>query len=150
LKQRDDAHSLKVLDESLRRTVQVLLDAHKKVVVFNDSPLFQILPIWRMRTSQIKLRTRLWNALGGSGDPDPGLAIAGDLDPVRLKVQDIILRFAASSPDVGFWDLRRPLCADSVHCRYREGSEIYFADDSHLTEAGAERALQGWTPPPRE
>lgn len=147
LKRRDDASSLKLLDESLRRTVQVLLDAHKKVVVFNDSPFFQIQPIWRMRTSQVKLRTRLWDALGGSGNPDPALDTAGDLDPVRLKVQNIILQFAAFSPGVQFWNLRKPFCADSDLCRYREGSQIYFADDSHLTETGAERALQGWTPP---
>jgi hypothetical protein len=65
-------------------------------------------------------------------------------------VQNVILRFAASTPEVLFWDLRRPLCGGGVLCRYREGSLIYFADDSHLTVTGAERALQGWTPPARQ
>jgi hypothetical protein len=150
LKQRDDASSLKLLDESLRHTAQVLLDAHKQVVVFNDSPFFQVQPMWRMRTSQINLRERLWDVLGGSGDPDPGVSIAGDLDPTRLSVQNIVQQFAASTPTVQFWDLRKPLCDGGPLCRYRDGGLIYFADDSHLTETGAERALQGWTPPPRE
>ncbi len=149
-KERNDASSLKLLDESLRHTAQVLLDAHKQVVVFNDSPFFQIQPMWRMRTSQITLRKRLWDALGGSGDPDPGLSIAGDLDPTRLSVQNIVRQFATSTPTVQFWDLRKPLCDGGPLCRYRDGGQIYFADDSHLTETGAERALQGWTPPPRQ
>ena len=149
-KRRDDASSLKLLDESLRYTAQVLLDSHKTVVVFNDSPLFEIQPMWRMRTSANELRMQLWRILGGTGNPDSGEAIAGDLDPAQLNVQNVILRFAASTPEVLFWDLRRPLCGGGVLCRYREGSLIYFADDSHLTVTGAERALQGWTPPARQ
>jgi peptidoglycan/LPS O-acetylase OafA/YrhL len=150
LNQRDDASSLTLLDQSLRHTTQVLLNAHKKVVVFNDSPLFHVLPMWRMRTSQNRARMRLWSALGGVGDPDPGIAIAGDLNPVQLSVQRVVLQFAASSPAVHFWDLRRPLSAGGDLYRYREGFHIYYADDSHLTAFGAGRALQGWTPPPLE
>ena len=149
-KQRDDASSLRLLDESLRHTAQVLIAAHKTVVVFNDSPLFAIQPMWRMRTSANGLRLGLWRALGGTGNPDSGVAIAGDLDLAQLKVQDVILQFAATTPAVQFWDLRRPLCGGGALCRYREGSLVYFADDSHLTVTGAERALEGWIPPARE
>lgn len=144
---RDNAADLQLLDESLRQTLQTLLAAHKSVVVFNDAPTFKRLPVLRLRTSQNRLRLSLWRLLGRTDDPDPGFDLPSDADPLHSSVQQIVREDALAEPSVEFWDLRKSLCDSPDRCRYREGTQLYYIDDAHLSPLGAERALAGWTPP---
>jgi peptidoglycan/LPS O-acetylase OafA/YrhL len=145
---RNDGATLQLFDQALRQTLQTLLAAQKKVVVFNDSPTFKLLPVMRLRTSQNALRLKFWHLLGGTTDADPGFDVPNDDDTLQSDVQQILRKDARDEPGVEFWDLRKPLCSAENLCRYREGTQLYYIDDAHLSPLGADRALASWTPPP--
>lgn len=146
-KARDNAATLQFLDESLQQTLRTLLGAQKKVVVFNDAPTFKLMPVLRLRTSQNSLRLKLWRVLGKAEDPDPGFDFPSDDNALQSNVQRIVRQDALAEPRVEFWDLRKSLCGPGDQCRYREGTQLYYIDDAHVSPLGAERALAGWTPP---
>jgi peptidoglycan/LPS O-acetylase OafA/YrhL len=138
------AETKALLDSSMRATVQALLAAHKQVIVFNDIPGFEIDPIWRMRTSQIPLRSKLSNLLNrGAGGVDSGVDRAYDDTPEQIAGRRQLQQTILSVPRVSLWDARSHLCSEGGLCVYREGQTPLFLDTNHLSPEGASRVLQG-------
>ena len=134
-----------LLKESLTRTVKILLDAGKQVVVFGDTPVFKIDPIWRLRTSRIPLRLSLSSLLnGGPSRVDPGFDRASDDNPPQNSGRQVLRETVLAIPEVHFWDVRSRLCDSRDLCAYRDGETALFADTNHLSGKGAEKILQGW------
>jgi hypothetical protein len=144
---RDDSVDRMLLDVSLRETLKSLQGANKKVVVFNDVPTYSEFPLWHMRTGQNAIRTALWRGItGAKGEVDPGYAKVSDSNPAESSARRLIFEVSNSVSGVKFWNLRKGLCLNEEICRYRDGANVYYGDDTHLTALGSEAALGEWSP----
>ncbi len=142
--------SEELLRSSLRNTLEALRAAGKQVVVFGDTPVFLIDPVWRIRSNSIPLRRYLAQTMGGSSFRlDPGVDQAFDDTEEQRAAQVLLQTTAASVPGVTFWDPRRALCQSEYLCTYRQDRTMLFLDTNHVSPAGAQRALQGWVLPAR-
>lgn len=134
-----------LLKASLIATVKALLDAKKQVIVFGDTPVFDVDPIWRMRTSDIPVRFTLSRLLNrGASNVDPGSDQAFDDNPPQNAGRQVLRETAMAIPGVRYWDVRSHLCNERDLCAYREGDTPLFADSNHVSNEGAEKILEGW------
>jgi peptidoglycan/LPS O-acetylase OafA/YrhL len=137
--------SLRIMTNSLRRTIESLQSAGKQVIVFGDVPRFLIDPSWRIRTSQIPARRKLVASLGAAQQPlDAGSDTPEDDSELTRQVRQIVMETALSFPGVTYWELRKQLCTVDQKCFYRQGESSYYVDASHLSPEGGQQALQGW------
>jgi len=142
------AQSEALLKSSIAATVRALLAAKKQVIVFGDTPVFEINPIWRMTTRQIPLRWKLSTVLnGGTSGIDPGVDRAFDDTPSQMAGRLLLQETIQSISGVRFWDTRSHFCNEEDLCAYREGQTPYFTDTNHLSTAGARWVLQDWQIP---
>ena len=136
----DSHRSTVLLEESLRKTLFLLRQAGKEVVLIGDIPRFQVDPLWRMRTERIPLRRMLQSALSNSSlSADPG----SDRSRDDASAAQILKNAALSVPGVQYWSPRTQLCTDSGLCLYREGESAFYVDQNHISPAGGRKALQG-------
>jgi hypothetical protein len=135
----------------LHKSILALEGAGKQVVVFDDVPHFVIDPLWRMRTSRIPLRLKLVEAFGGVPPPvDPGSTRAGfgsGSPQAAAWGRQLVKGTALSIPGVSFWDMHKEMCTPDEICAYRQNDEPYYVDGSHISPAGGQRALEGWSAP---
>jgi hypothetical protein len=128
--------------------LQQLRSAGKSVVVFGDTPSFDIDPIWRMRTRDIPVRWHLaQRIMGGQADLDPGVDRAVDDTPPQKSGELVLEQTAASVPGVTFWNTRDHLCSTNDLCIYRQDQTPLFVDTNHISPAGAVQVLEGWKLP---
>ncbi len=136
-----------LLKSALTNTLRALLTAGKQVVVVGDSPVFDVNPIWRMRTRDIPLRWKLSRILNGDTDVDPGAEPAFDDTPPQQAGERLLQEVASSLPGVTFWDTREQLCDSRSLCVYRKDRMPLYVDTNHLSPAGALRVSNEWTLP---
>ena len=132
-----------LMNKSLTETLRALLEAHKKVVVFGDTPVFEVDPLWRLRTRAIEPRWKLSGMLNRGFDVDPGLDRAFDDTPSQVDGRMVVQRTVLSTPGARFWDARSRLCDVTDMCVYRQGRAPLFADANHLTLEGASLVIEG-------
>jgi len=126
---------------SLRAALTALRQAGKQIVVFEDTPAFQIDPAWRVKTQTLPVRRRLAQWLGVPDDTDPGFA-PPDPDP-RIAESTALLHEAVAGLDgVQLAGFETALCQPSGACEYRRGDTMLYVDSSHLSAAGAGYALR--------
>jgi peptidoglycan/LPS O-acetylase OafA/YrhL len=126
--------------ESLARTIRALRAAGKQVIVLRDTPAFGFDPLMRIRTARIPARHMLAHWFGARGADDPGSARpAGD---ASIPIANSVLEEAVSQfPGVPLIDLAPALCPAPTLCSYRDGDTLLYVDSTHLSPAGATRAL---------
>ena len=132
--------------ESLAGTIRALRAAGKQVIVLKDTPAFGFDPIMRIRAARIPARHLFAQMLGVRGDDDPGSARpAGD---ASIPIANSVLEEAVSQfPGVPLIDLAPALCATPTKCAYRDGDTLLYVDSTHLSPAGATRALASFPLP---
>ena len=131
-------------EAALQKTVAALTAAGKQVVLFNDGPVFQVLPVARMRASMIPLRLALTRLSLGVAPVDPGADFASSFKDPLLAVRQAVADAGRSTP-VQYYDLAAALCDTRGYCRYRIGNDLLMDDADHLSPSGAEistRALR--------
>lgn len=132
-----------LLKASLVETIKGLIAAHKKVIVFGDTPVFEVDPIWRLRTRAIQARWKLAGVLNRGFDVDPGLDQAFDDTPPQIAGRLLVQQTVLSVPGAHFWDVRSRLCDTRDLCTYRQGKAPLFADANHVTLQGASLVIEG-------
>jgi peptidoglycan/LPS O-acetylase OafA/YrhL len=133
----------RLLEATLRHTIDRLRAAGKHVILFEDAPFFERDPLLRVRAAAIPAR-RAYLALRGE-QADPGSA------PTALRGEVAEFHRIAQSLDghgVQVYDLKAAICpqADSG-CAYRIGDELLFMDPHHFSRRGAQLALERLTLP---
>jgi peptidoglycan/LPS O-acetylase OafA/YrhL len=141
------AASRKLFTDSLTSTVQALQASGKKVIVFEDVPMFDADPLWRVRTTRIPLRRELTGLLRLQAGTDPGVAAPSE-SPTSLAIQTFLQQTISSLPHVEVVDLKAELCSGPNQCTYREGDQLLYSDTQHLSADGAEYALRHFQLPP--
>jgi hypothetical protein len=135
---------------SLERTIDCLLKAGKRVVVFGDVPTFTVDPMWRMRSSRIAVRRNLLRVLRRGPALDSGLDQVDDSEVLR-RGRAMVQQIAEQRPGVEYWDMTRQLCTAQGLCRYAENETAFYSgtplylDENHIALRGGEIALRGWT-----
>jgi peptidoglycan/LPS O-acetylase OafA/YrhL len=140
--------SERLLSASLQSTISALQSAGKRVLVFQDVPLFAEDPFWRIRTVNLSFRKSLANRLHPGQPTDPGAAV--EMNPSEDVIARKIVEDAATSTGAGLFDLEAALLVSPATYRYRDTLHSFYWDNQHLTFAGAQTALTKLTlPTPR-
>lgn len=133
---------------ALGKTIGQLQAHHKEVILVEDVPEFEINPLWRVRTGEMPLRRSAFAAFGSGEFPNPGKEEEADrceVGLVRKMVEGI-----GRENRVEVLDPVEKLCNSEGLCRYREGAQLFYEDQQHLSRAGAFAALAGWRLPPAQ
>jgi peptidoglycan/LPS O-acetylase OafA/YrhL len=126
---------------SLSTSVERLLQAGKQVVILEDSPTFDFIPLNRFRTSQIPARRLLAKWLGSEEARDLGCAQPAELPAVFFA--DAQLKEADESlPGVPLIDLLSEFRQGNGLYAYRIGDHQLYDETRHLTRYGAHFALR--------
>ena len=117
---------------ALTASVERLLQAGKQVVVLEDTPTFDFVPLNRFRTSQIPARRLLAGWMGSEEADDLGCAPLGELPAVTFanaRLKETI----AAIPGVPLIDLLSEFRQENGLYAYRIGEYQLFSDSHHLT-----------------
>jgi peptidoglycan/LPS O-acetylase OafA/YrhL len=133
--------SRRLFTQSLTETILALLGAGKRVIVVQDTPYFAFDPIFRVRAAQIPARHALALWLRAPDAADPGYAAPVIEPSIPLSVS-LIDQVTGSLAGVELFDPVPALCANANQCAYRDDTGPLFIDNSHLSAAGARRALR--------
>jgi peptidoglycan/LPS O-acetylase OafA/YrhL len=135
------ADSSRLFTESLTATIRALQRAGKQVIVVQDTPHFPFDPMFRVRTAQIPARRVLAHWLGAPDAADLGFAAPVAEPSIPLSIS-LIEQVTANLPGVALFDPQPALCASATRCAYRYGDGLLYIDSSHLSPAGAKRAIK--------
>jgi peptidoglycan/LPS O-acetylase OafA/YrhL len=144
----DPQAEIKLMRDGIARTIQALRAAHKQVVIFGDVPVFEVNPVWRMHTSRIPARYRLYAALGGSEPVDPGFDYSYHNRRDAISTETLLHKIASAIPDVTYVDLKSAVCQGDAKCVYRNGDIAYYINSDHISREGGIVMLAGWNPIP--
>ena len=135
------------LADSLSSTVRVLRSAGKQIYVFEDVPAFDFEPMWRLDSTSIPARRALASLLKIRNAADTGTAAPGDVE-MAGAASSLLEQTLAAQPSVTLINLRSAFCDAGALCPYRVGDQLLYADNNHLSPAGARYALHGFHLPP--
>lgn len=133
-----------IFTKQLAESVMQLQDAGKQVLLLLDVPDFEIDPLWRRRTGQLPVRQWLYTLVNPGNEVDTGRDIEREA-AADVFVRTLVLQTAIASNAKAI-DLKSPLCGSGNACLYRDSMHLFYADNQHLTYAGAKAALGGWNP----
>jgi hypothetical protein len=145
--QPDADASRQLLIRSLDSSIETLEASHKKVILFQDVPLFDFDPLWKVRTARIKTRHIAVKLIAGEDVTDPGFAAPIDDQKVQLAAKGID-QLVAEHPGITLVNIDPVLCADLKGCMYRDKDSLLYNDGSHLSPEGAAYALRTFHFPP--
>jgi peptidoglycan/LPS O-acetylase OafA/YrhL len=132
-----------IFRQSLQTSIQALLAAGKKVIVLQDVPKFESIPLTTIRTARIPARHTLATWMGNPDTNDAGTA-AANLSP-DIAIADTQLKLVVSEfGSVPLIDLTSQFCHSGNQCVYRIGDRILYLDSEHLTPFGADYALRNF------
>jgi peptidoglycan/LPS O-acetylase OafA/YrhL len=135
-----------LFEQALTASIRALQAAGKEVIVLDDVPIFDVSPVWRVRTTRIAARRNLasWLRLRESNDPGYASPIdaAGSAQTAALLQQTL-----ANLPGVQLVDLKPVLCSGPSQCAYRDNDKLLYADPQHLSADGALYALRNFRLP---
>ncbi len=136
--------------DALTDLVRSLRADGKQVIVLDDVPSFDFDPVARVRISNIPARQVLAKWLGSPDIADSGFASPGDVSrdlASAVLATSLLQQTLAALPGAALVDLKRALCNGSGQCSYREGSELFYIDNHHLSPDGARHALRNFRLP---
>ena len=145
------AANLRLYQSALAATVHALEAAGKQVILVQDMPSFALDPPVLVRTAHIPARRALAFALAPSGHIntraliDPGY-LPPESSPDITASQNMIKQ-ASEQLAVQLFDPKPALCPTPTLCAYRDGDELLFNDSTHVSAAGATRALAAFPLP---
>lgn len=136
--------------DSLAELIRSLEANHKQVILIDDVPSFDFDPLEKFRMSSIPARRTLANWLGNSDTLDSGFApprdFAGDFFIAPLATA-LIKQTLAATPEATLVDLKSSLCNASGNCIYRNETQLFYVDDTHVSPDGAVYALRDFQLP---
>jgi len=143
----DPINERQLFIESFSNDIRSLQSAGKKVIVIADVPGFDFDPLSKTKTRYIPARLTLakWTALRDSGDT--GFAPLAEPE-LNAQANSILKTVVKQFPGAQFQDLTSNFCASQEHCMYRDGDRLFYADIHHLTDSGANFAVNGFKLPP--
>ena len=143
--------NLRLYQTALGANIRALQSAGKQVILVQDTPSFAIDPLLLVRTAHIPARRALAIALQSSTGTVPDTPIDSAFSPPESSpsIDDAtaLLQQAAQQFSVELFDPRPALCPTPAHCLYRDADTLLFIDSTHLSAAGAIRALTQFTLP---
>lgn len=144
--------NLSLYRSALAATVHALQAAGKDVILIQDAPSFAVDPLLLISTARIPARRALALALNPANKTAPGALIdpgysAPESSPAITASIDL-LKQASQQLSVQIFDPKPGLCPTTAQCAYRDGETLLFIDSTHLTAAGATRALASFPLPP--
>jgi peptidoglycan/LPS O-acetylase OafA/YrhL len=137
--------NLRLYRSALDATVHALQATGKQVILVQDMPSFPVDPPVLVRTANIPARRALAFALAPSGHIntreliDPGFLPPESSPAISASVD--LIRQASERLDVQLFDPKPALCPTPTQCAYRDGDTLLFNDSTHVSAAGATRAL---------
>ena len=140
----------KIFVDSLAALILSLEANRKQVIVFDDIPSFDFDPLEKFRMSSIPARRTLANWLDNSNTVDSGFAppadLAGDsfVDPLATS---LLQQTLAASPQATLVDLKSKLCNAHGNCIYRNETQLFYVNESHVSPSGAFYALRDFQLP---
>lgn len=137
----------RTLAYSISNTVGALQKAGKQVYVFEDVPAFDFEPMWRLDSSSIPARRKIASLLDIGSTADTGMAAPGDIE-MAAAASALLEETLSAQPSVELVNLRSFFCSTGALCPYRIGDQLLYADNNHLSPAGARYALRGVHLPP--
>jgi peptidoglycan/LPS O-acetylase OafA/YrhL len=140
----------KLFVDSLTELIRSLEANRKQVIVFDDMPSFDFDPLEKFRMSSIPARRALANWLGNSDTVDSGFAppadLAGDSFIAPLATS-LLQQTLARAPKATLVDLKAKLCNAHGNCIYRNETQLFYVDESHVSPSGALYALRDFQLP---
>ncbi len=137
--------NLSLYQSALAATVQALQSAGKKVILFEDTPSFAVDPLLLVRTAQIPARRALALALNpASTAAKSSLIDPGSLPPEEtpsIAASQNVVQQASLQLSAQLFNPKPALCPTPTQCAYRDADSLLFIDSTHLSAAGANRAL---------
>jgi hypothetical protein len=130
---------------ALAATVLTLQSAGKRVILVQDTPSFAADPLLLVRTSHIPVRRALAHFLNPASDTashtfiDAGFA-PPESSPAIAASEDLINQ-ASQQLNAQLFNPKPAFCPTPAICAYRDGDTLLFIDSTHLSAAGATRAL---------
>ena len=139
----EQAANWEMIRKELDQTVTHLEQSGKTVYLVQDCPGLPMDIMLLMRTRLIAPRRLLEHLV-----ENPSQRYADDLfqpvDPVAdRRARIMVAQVAAAHPQAHLIDLRGALCTQAG-CRFADGNNVYYFDDSHLSLLGAQVALSGF------
>jgi peptidoglycan/LPS O-acetylase OafA/YrhL len=126
---------------ALETTIRSLQGAGKKVIVFEDVPVFGADPLWLVRTSHMPARQALYRWMKFREPEDTGIATPSNVSS-SLESERLLRETVADLSQVELIDLKPALCPSPGECLYRESDVLLYNDPQHLSAEGAKYALQ--------
>jgi hypothetical protein len=145
--------NLRLYQSALDATVRALQSAGKQVILVQDTPSFAVDPLLAVRSAQIPTRRALDRILNParSADPstpsDPGFfppESSPEISASQSLLQQASQQLPAQIPDhlpPQVFDPKPAFCPTPTQCAYRAGDTMLYVDSTHLSAAGAARAL---------
>jgi hypothetical protein len=155
--------NLRLYQSALAATVRALQSAGKQVILVQDTPSFAVDPLMLVRTARIPARRALALMLSPQGPVDlsvpytsnqptgphsasvpsaqldPGYTLP-ESSPAIAASQSLLIQ-ESQQLSVSLFDPKPALCNAPTQCAYRDGETLLFIDSTHLSAAGATRAL---------
>jgi peptidoglycan/LPS O-acetylase OafA/YrhL len=137
-----DAESDANLEQGLESMVSGLKRAGKRVVLMQDVDTLKFDPQRRVRAYRMPLRSWLSRQLQGPETP-PGAVPEDEMYEKENAAAAVIIARVAAKEGVETFDMRKGLCAGAKCTVYLDGHLLYN-DVNHVSQRGAELALQGF------
>jgi peptidoglycan/LPS O-acetylase OafA/YrhL len=137
-----ESKSRENLASGLVATVRALEEAHKRVVLVLDPPIYDFNPFRHIEQQYIPARRMLARFIGASA-PSVGRNVAASSEAASEGMMPLnnIDRLKAAFPDLQVLNLHSALCQENS-CRFADSAGSYYLDDQHLSFLGASKALR--------
>ena len=145
------ASNLRLYQSALAATIRALQAAGKQVILVQDTPSFAVDPLLLVRAAHIPVRRALALALNPSSTAnpatliDPGSLPREETPPIAASLA--LLQQSSGERSVELFDPQPALCPTPTQCNYRDADTLLFIDSTHLSAAGAARALAAFPLP---
>jgi hypothetical protein len=136
---------LSLYQNALAATVRSLQSTGKQVILIQDTPSFAVDPLLVVRTARIPARRALALALNPTTLIDPGSA-PPESSPA-ITASNVLLQKESQPLSAQLFDPKPALCPSPEQCAYRDRYTLLFMDSTHLSAAGATRALTAFPLP---
>lgn len=113
--------------ESMKETLQVLTNAHKKVIFVIDIPALGFNPS--------NCTKRPWR-ISGELIKTPCALLSADIYSKAQEYNQPIMKVLAEFPQVQIWNPTNAFC-DKAYCWAMKEGKILYRDENHLNEAGS-------------
>ena len=146
------AANLRLYRSALAATVHALQSAGKQVILIEDVPSFALDPLLLIRDAHIPARRALAYALIPTSEATPSALIDPGYAPLEsspaIAASQELIQSASQQFSTQLYDPKPALCPTPTQCFYRDGDTLLFGDGTHLSSAGAARALSAFHLPP--